>query len=133
MYSSNPLLCATYLINDNVRNVAGEDLGKIEDIVINVETGQIQYAILSFGGFMGIGNRHFALPWELLGVEWLEKHIIILDVDKELLKNAPKFNKDNPPNFEDPQFKSEIYEYYNLSIKHEVTTNHKKHSYGAGL
>jgi hypothetical protein len=72
-------------------------LGKIEDIVIDADAGRIAYAVLSFGGFLGMGDKYFAIPWEALRFNPFnetDKHIV-LNVDKKLLDNAPGFNKDN--------------------------------------
>src|SRR6266545_4609381 len=54
---------ASTLTGDSVRNPAGEDLGKIEEIMIDVPTGRVAYAVLSFGGFLGLGDKLFAVPW----------------------------------------------------------------------
>ena len=61
------LMTANTLEGDNVVNGVGEDLGKIEEIMLDVPLGRIAYAVLSFGGFLGIGNRLFAIPWQALG------------------------------------------------------------------
>src|SRR5437870_2663834 len=80
------VLAATTLIGDIVRNPAGENLGKVEDLMIDVDTGQVAYAVLSFGGFLGMGNKLFAVPWEALEVDFVEKNFL-LDVEPETLKN----------------------------------------------
>ncbi|MBZ0303832.1 MAG: PRC-barrel domain-containing protein, partial [Anaerolineae bacterium] len=60
------LLSATTLIGDGVKNSAGEDLGKLTEIMLDVESGRVAYAVLSFGGVLGLGNKLFAIPWEAL-------------------------------------------------------------------
>ena len=107
-------LSATTLIGDRVVNRKGEDLGKIEDFMIDPEQGRVGYAVLSFGGFLGMGNRLFAIPWEALKLA-PEKKQFILDVDKKKLENAPGFDKDNWPDFADRQWGSTIYKYYGYS------------------
>lgn len=62
------VLSASSLSGDGVRNSAGEDLGKIEDIMLDVPTGRVAYAVLSFGGFLGMGNKLFAIPWEAMSM-----------------------------------------------------------------
>jgi len=90
------ILSAETLIGDNVRNPEGEDLGKIEELMIDVGRGCIAYAVLSFNGFLGIGDKLFAIPWESLTVD-TDEEVFILDVDKETLKDAPGFERDEWP------------------------------------
>lgn len=69
------------------------------------------YAVLSFGGFMGMGNKLFAIPWEALTVDTVNKEIV-LNVQKEVLENAPGFDKDNRPQMSDRQWLVDVYSYY---------------------
>src|SRR5882762_11743141 len=69
------------VVGDRVRNSAGEDLGKIEEIMIDVPTGRVAYVVLSFGGFLGMGGKLFALPWDALQLNE-DEHEFILNVDK---------------------------------------------------
>lgn len=94
-----------------VINPAGDDLGKIEDIVIDMESGRIAYAVLSFGGFLGIGDKYFAIPWEALRMSTAEE-AFILHVDREALANAPGFDTDHWPEMADRQWGAGIYSYY---------------------
>jgi len=105
------VLSAGTLAGDRVRNAAGEDLGEIEDLMIDIPTGRLAYAVLSFGGFLGMGNKLFAVPWDKLTVDESE-HQFILNVDKQTLENAPGFDKDNWPDMADPDFGSQIYSHY---------------------
>ena len=105
------VLSADTLSGDAVVNSAGEKLGKIEDFMLDVEAGRIRYAVLSFGGVLGIGNKLFAVPPEALTVDTGNKRLI-LDVDRERLENAPGFDRDNWPNFADATLGREIYGYY---------------------
>jgi sporulation protein YlmC with PRC-barrel domain len=105
------VLSAETLSGDAVVNRAGENLGKIEDFMLDVESGRIRYAVLSFGGVLGIGNKLFAVPPEALTVD-TTKQRLVLDVDRERLEKAPGFDKDNWPNFADPTLGREIYGYY---------------------
>jgi hypothetical protein len=92
-----PLFLTAKKINgDKVINMAGEHLGKIEDLMIDLENGRIAYAVLSFGGFLGFGNKLFAVPWEALSVRPHE-HAFALDVSKEILEKAEGFDKDDWP------------------------------------
>ena len=90
------VLRATTVIGNKVLNRAGEPLGNLKELVIDLEDGHIAYAVLSFGGFIGMGDKLFAIPWEALMLEPRDQ-TFILDVDKEVLKNAPGFDKDHWP------------------------------------
>lgn len=105
------VLSAGTLIGDPVRNLQGEDLGKLEEIMIDLDEGRVAYAVLSFGGFLGMGNKLFAIPWEALSVD-TENHAVVLNVQKELLENAPGFDKDSWPKTGDRQWLVDVYSYY---------------------
>lgn len=112
--STNPVvLSADTISGDAVVNAQGDDLGKIEDIMIEVSNGKVSYAVLSFGGFLGMGDKLFAVPWGALRLD-ADNHRFILNVPKEKLESAPGFDKDNWPNFADPQFGESIYGHYGM-------------------
>ena len=108
------VLAADTLTGDKVVNLQKEDLGKIEHLMIDVERGRIAYAVLSFGGFLGMGDKLFAIPWSALTVDKVEKRFI-LKVDKEVLKRAPGFDKDKWPNMSDRTWGAGVYKYYGTS------------------
>ena len=87
---------ASTMIGSKVVNPEGEQLGSIKELMIDLDDGQIAYAVLSFGGFLGVGDKLFAVPLEALTFD-TEAHTVILDVDKEILKNAPGFDRDHWP------------------------------------
>lgn len=103
---------ASTLTGNAVVNSAGEDLGEIEEIMLDVLSGQIAYAVLSFGGFLGMGDKLFALPWQALKLD-TDNERFILDVDKERLRNAPGFDKNHWPSMADLQWAADIHSYYN--------------------
>jgi len=105
------VLSAKSLAGDGVRNEAGEDLGKVDDIMIDLPTGRVAYAVLSFGGFLGMGNKLFAVPWSVLRIDE-DKKKFIMPVDKKTLENAPGFDKDNWPDMADTTWGTKIYNYY---------------------
>jgi sporulation protein YlmC with PRC-barrel domain len=107
------VMSASSLTGDRVVNRAGEDLGKIHDIMIDVPTGRIAYAVLSFGGVLGIGNKLFAIPWGRLTLDEVNKEFR-LDVDKETLERAPGFDKDNWPDMADPSWGTQIHSHYGV-------------------
>ncbi len=113
------VLAAGTLAGDKVRNAAGEDLGKVDEIMIDITSGKIAYAVLSFGGILRMGNKLFAVPWDALRVDEDEK-CFILDVDKNTLENAPGFDKDNWPDMTDTTWGSEVFRYYGATPYWEV-------------
>jgi sporulation protein YlmC with PRC-barrel domain len=113
MMSHPIVLSSSTICSDHVKNAAGEDLGKIEDLMIDLYSGRIAYAVLSFGGFLKMGKKLFAIPWEALTVDTVKKEFI-LHVDKSRLENATGFDKDNWPNMADPSFGSTLYRHYGL-------------------
>jgi sporulation protein YlmC with PRC-barrel domain len=93
----NPdFLSAESLMDDKVINIDGEDLGKFDDLMIDLAEGKIAYAALSFGGTLGMGDKLFAIPWKALTLR-VHEHAFVLDIPKEVLKNAEGFDKDNWP------------------------------------
>jgi sporulation protein YlmC with PRC-barrel domain len=105
------VMSAGTLAGDRVRNSAGEDLGKVEEIMLDVETGRVAYAVLSYGGFLGMGSKLFAVPWQALRLDEVE-HEFRLDVDKQKLESAPGFDKDNWPDMSDQEWGSQIFSHY---------------------
>ena len=116
MSFNNPILSASSLDNDTVKNPQGEDLGNVKDIMINTETGEVQYYVLSFGGFLGMGDKLFAIPPQMIKVD-TEQECLVMNVDKEQLKNAPGFDDDNWPNMADESFRDEVYGHYNQEYR----------------
>ena len=102
---------ASSMIGDNVVNPMGEDLGKIEELMLDIHTGRVAYAVLSFGGFLGLGEKLFAIPWDALALD-TNRHVFVLNVEKETLKSAPGFDKDNWPLTGDTDWLASIYSYY---------------------
>jgi sporulation protein YlmC with PRC-barrel domain len=102
------VMAAGILSGDRVRNSAGEHLGKIEDIMIDIPTGRVAYAVLCFGGVLGMGNKLFAVPWQALILNERE-HEFVLDVDKEKLQSAPGFDKNNWPDMADPTWAEQMH------------------------
>jgi sporulation protein YlmC with PRC-barrel domain len=105
------VLSASTLAGDRVRNSAGEDLGKVHEIMIDIPSGQVAYAVLSFGGFLGMGDKLFALPWKTLTVDEDEK-CFVLNIDRQKLESAPGFDKDNWPDMADAVWGTAIFSYY---------------------
>lgn len=105
------LMGADTLIGDDVCNAKGEVLGDIKEIMLDMNSGQVSYAVLSFGGFMGVGEKLFAVPWNALKLDTVNKRFE-LNVDKQRLENAPGFSKDDWPNMADESWANQIRAYY---------------------
>jgi sporulation protein YlmC with PRC-barrel domain len=105
------VLSADTLTGDTVVNRKNEDLGKIEHLMIDLDSGRVAYAVLSFGGFLGMGDKLFAIPWKALTVDTSEKRFV-LDLDKERLEQAPGFDKANWPDMADRSWGEGVYKYY---------------------
>lgn len=112
-YQHGSTLSASTMIGDDVRNLEGEHLGELKELMIDVRTGRVAYAVLSFGGILGIGDKLFAIPWEALSVD-NEDHAFVLDANKEMLEDAPGFDKDDWPDTldDDDTWLVEVYDYY---------------------
>ena len=105
------LMTADTLIGNAVMNHQGDTLGEIEDIMLDVPRARIAYAVMSAGGFLGIGEKLFALPWSSLTLD-TERKCFLLDADKERIKNAPGFDKDHWPSQADSSWQTEVNSYY---------------------
>ena len=107
----DPVLSSSSLIGDSVVNLENESLGTLKEIMIDTETGRIAYAVLSFGGVLGVGEKLFAVPWSSIEVDAANKRLL-MNVDKERLRSAPGFDKNNWPAMSDRAWGEEVYSYY---------------------
>ncbi|SFW21266.1 PRC-barrel domain-containing protein [Nitrosovibrio sp. Nv17] len=107
------LMSARWPIGENVYNHRGEKLGDIKEIMLDVQEGKVAYAVLSFGGFLGIADKLFAVPWNALTLklETLDQRFL-LDVEKEHLESAPGFDKDAWPDLNDPAYVEQLRLFY---------------------
>jgi sporulation protein YlmC with PRC-barrel domain len=126
------VLSASTLEGDSVRNLMGEDLGKVEEIMIDIPSGRVAYAVLTFGGVLGIGKKLFAVPWSALRIDEDEK-CFVMDVDKRTLEAAPGFDKEDWPDMADTTWGSQIYRYYGVSPYWEERGQERTFRGGGGL
>jgi sporulation protein YlmC with PRC-barrel domain len=113
-YSDGPgpeVMGANTLIGDEVYNQNEENLGSIKEIMLDTHSGNVCYAVLSSGGFLGIGEKLFAVPWSALTLDTENKRFK-LNVEADRLKNAPGFDKDQWPNMADSAWAKSIHSYY---------------------
>lgn len=104
-------LTATSIIGDRVENLDGENLGKINNLMVNVDEGKIEYAVIEFGTVLGIGGKLFAMPFSELQVN-PDRKIFVLDRDKEYLSNIPGFDKDHWPDTNDHKYFGDVNTYW---------------------
>lgn len=114
---------ASTLTGMKVYNTAGDEVGTVNELVINVEKGKVEYVALSVGGFLGIGDKLFAVPWRLMSLKFDEdKTYFVVDVSKETLQRAEGFDQDHWPNVADPNWADSIERHYGLNgSTHEGT------------
>jgi sporulation protein YlmC with PRC-barrel domain len=105
------VLKASDLIGTKVEGADGKNVGSIRDLVVDPTDGHIQYAVLDYGGFAGIGDKYFAVPWQALQLDQDHKRVA-LDLHKKDLKDAPGFDKNHRPDLTEQQ--AVIYEFYEV-------------------
>ena len=105
------LVRASQLMGMDIQNSQGEGVGEIEDLVID-SNGQIRYVAVTYGGFLGLGDKLFAVPFEAFQVRTeaddADEYVLTLDVTQQKLEGAQGFDQDNWPNFADRNFTSEL-------------------------
>lgn len=94
-------------------NTALEDLGTVDDIIIDTATGRIAYAVLSCGGFLGLGERHYPMPWEKLRYD-TEMGGYIVDVERDVLQDAPSYGDRHSAHWDDESWARTIYAHYGV-------------------
>lgn len=112
------IMDSTKVIGARVENLQGESLGKIESLMLDLSQGRILYAVLSFGGFLGVGDKLFPVPTESLMFRYdddgdIDK--VLFDIDKERLKSAPGYERDHLPSNADRSFAASVYTHYGYS------------------
>jgi sporulation protein YlmC with PRC-barrel domain len=104
-------LTATSIIGDSVQNPAGEDLGKIDNLMVNIRTGEVEYVVLQFGSVLGLGGKLFAIPFAELKLD-PSREIFILNRDREYLKNVPGFDQSHWPDTNDHVYYTDVDDYW---------------------
>jgi sporulation protein YlmC with PRC-barrel domain len=105
------VMAADTLTGDDVRNGADEKLGEITDIMLDVPTGRVAYAVMSVGGVLGVGNKLFAIPWSAMQLDTASK-CFRLNVAKERFDEAPGFDKDHWPSMADQRWAEDVHAFY---------------------
>ena len=108
---SNSPVKASNIIGANVVNRLGDGLGDIKEVVIDPRTGRVAYAVVSFGGFLSMGEKLFAIPFSALEYN-VNRSDYVLDVSKERLEAAPGFDRDHWPSMADEKWNRDVHGYY---------------------
>jgi sporulation protein YlmC with PRC-barrel domain len=104
-------LSASTLLGNEVVDRAGHQVGRIQELMVDPASGRVTYAVMSFGGFLGVNEKLFAVPWVSLELDPAHDRFV-LDVDRERLKEAPGFDKDNWPNMSDRYWGTDVPKFY---------------------
>lgn len=99
---------ASEIIGKNIENRQGESLGEIQDLVVDPSTGRVSYAVLSYGGVLGVGDKLTAVPFQALNPKPGEADKLVLNIDKERLKTAPSFESGNWPDLTDSSYTQQV-------------------------
>ncbi|MBV8093906.1 MAG: PRC-barrel domain-containing protein [Acetobacteraceae bacterium] len=110
--TSGRLIAGNQVSGTVVYNPAGERLGTINDVMIDKLSGKIAYAILSFGGFLGIGDKHHPLPWAALKYDTKVRGYVV-SLDQAALEGAPSFTASEKVNWEDETWGKQVHDFYN--------------------
>jgi hypothetical protein len=111
--SPNRLISADKVEGTSVYNTTGDKLGSINNVMIDKVSGKVAYADMSFGGFLGIGDRHHPLPWSVLHYDTRQGGYVV-NLDKDKLQNAPSYGDSDRPNWEDEKFGRSVHDYYGV-------------------
>ena len=112
---SHDTIRATTVKGTDVYNGEGEHLGSIDDIVIGKRDGHAEYAIMSFGGFLGMGEKFHPLPWESLTYD-TDRGGYVVNVSREQLEGAPNYAADDEPDWSDPDYGRRVRGYYGYPV-----------------
>lgn len=128
------ILSASSINGTDVRNPHDENLGEIKDLMIDTSEGKVSYAVLSFGGFLGMGDKYFAIPLDSLDFSNHDTHeFAVLDIPKERLKEAPGFDKDHWPQTFDDSYFTKVNTYYTGSRPGGMHDSMSEGSTGSGM
>lgn len=105
------VMAASTLDGDKILSTDGEEVGKVKEIMLDVQGGRIAYVVMSCGGFLGIGDKLLAIPWNALTLDTTRKCFLV-SLSSERIKNAPGFDKQHWPSMADATWATSIHQYY---------------------
>jgi hypothetical protein len=109
--SSNPLIAGARVAGTEVYNTAGEHLGEIYDVMLDKKTGKVAYAIMSFGGFLGLGEKYHPIPWSVLDFD-PDRGGYVVPMTKDKLEAAPMYDSQGEPDWDDRTYGKRVHDYY---------------------
>jgi sporulation protein YlmC with PRC-barrel domain len=109
-----PLIPANKVAGTEVYNTAGDHLGEIQDVILDKSSGKVAYAIMSFGGFLGLNEKYHPLPWDVLTYD-TDKGGYRVDLTKDQLENAPNYGENGEPDWADREYGKHVHDYYGSS------------------
>lgn len=109
---TNRLIASDKVEGTTVLNRQGEHLGTIQNFMVDKRTGRAEYAVLKFGGFLGIGGDHYPVPWDMLTYD-VSQSAYVVDIDKSRLDGAPRYSPETPPDYDEPYGRG-VYGYWNV-------------------
>jgi PRC-barrel domain len=107
------LISADKVTGTAVYNQAGENLGEVYSVMIDKLSGKVAYAVMSFGGFLGIGNRYHPLPWSMLHYD-TSRGGYIVNIDKTTLEGAPSYGENETVDWSDPVYGKRLHDHYQV-------------------
>jgi len=110
--TSGNIISSDRVEGTNVYNDAGDKLGSIDDLMIDKHSGQVRYAVLEFGGFLGMGTDRYPLPWNMLKYD-ANRDGYVVPIGKDLLKGAPSYSEDERPEYDD-DYGRRVNDYYGV-------------------
>lgn len=110
--NSGDMIASDRVEGTTVYDHQGERLGKISNFMVDKRSGQVRYAVLSFGGFLGIGHNHYPLPWSMLAYD-TDRGGYVVELDKAVLERAPSYDNGQRPDY-DENYGRNVYQYYGL-------------------
>jgi sporulation protein YlmC with PRC-barrel domain len=109
--TSGRLIAASQVNGSSVYNRAGEKLGSVYDVMLDKTSGKVEYAIMSFGGFLGIGDTYHPLPWRTLTYDPGQGGYVV-DIDRRRLEGAPAYRANQTGMWDDPAYGRRVTDYY---------------------
>lgn len=112
MALSNDVISSDRVEGTSVYNAAGDKLGSIDDLMIDKVSGQVRYAVMEFGGFLGMGTDRYPIPWNMLKYD-VSQDGYVVPLDKSQIEGAPRYGDDDVPAYDD-QYRNSVDKYYGL-------------------
>ena len=118
MAATSDVISSERVEGTDVYNTAGDKLGTIDDLMIDKVSGQVRYAVMEFGGFLGIGTERYPVPWHMLKYD-VDQDGYVVPLDKAQLERAPRYVADDVPNYDDT-YRSDVDKYYTAPARRSV-------------